>query len=212
MEQDMDPKDPIALADLARSERRAGDLEAAATTQQLAIDAAGRQLADLYGILGGIQKDRGDLIAAARAYDVGFQLDERHHAPSSYNALNRLVTRTLLCPAAQSNPEALRAFPALAFVNVPEQLANLGQELRRQVDGPRAGDWWALGDLVVTAALNGEVDLTALAVDRLASASPPRWVFEAYGKTLEALARLDTPHRGICARAKALLDDRAPRA
>lgn len=208
----MDPNDPVALAELARSERRAGNLEAAATTQQLAIDAAGRRLADLYGILGGIHKDRGDLIAAASAYDAGYQLDERHRSPSSYNALNRLVARTLLCPAVLSNPEALREFPAVAFVNVPGQLASLRQELRRQVDGPRAGDWWALGDLVVTAALNGEIDLAAVAVDRLASASPPRWVFEAYGKTLEALARLDTPHRDICAKAKALLDDRAPRA
>jgi tetratricopeptide (TPR) repeat protein len=190
----------------AQALRRQGDLKGAAETLRHGIEQLGDELADLHGVLGGTLRDLGDLVGAVAAYDEGARIDGSHRSPSSYNALNRLVTRILLAPRALADPEALRGERRLELVNVPATLAELQAQLQRQLEGIRAGDFWAAGDLAVTAALNGDLDAATRAVQRFAGSSPPPSAYGAYRQTLETLARLDTPRRATLERVRALLE------
>jgi len=185
------------LVDLARAQRREGKLDDAAKTLTEAIAAThdSAQLAELYGMLGGTRRDQKDLVAAASAYDTGF----RHEAGSSstYNALNRLVTRVLLDPASLSSSDALRRFGALDAVDVAESLAALEPTLRRDVDGPRRDDYWAAGDLALIAALNGNAVEARRALDHLDSLTPPAFVYEKYRETFAEVAGLGTPRKAM---------------
>jgi hypothetical protein len=156
-------------------------------------------------MLGGTRREQGDLVSAAAAYDDGSRIESRYRARSSYNALNRLVTRILLAPGALSDPGVLRPERRLEFVDVPGALAELQARLERDVVGIRAGDMWAAGDLAVTAALNGDLDVATDAVRRFAACAPPPSGYSAYRRTLEALARLDTPRRAALERMAELL-------
>ena len=178
----------------ALAQRQQGDLEGAAKTLQQAIDGARRDLADLYGMLGGTKREQGDLVAAAQAYDAGFCLELRFHALSTYNALNRVVMRVLLAPGALSHPNLLRKEKRLEFVDVRRELSRIEKELRHGLAGVRSNDHWAAGDLAVAAALNGHLTRATEAVERFASCSPSpsSAAYDAYITTLAALAELDT--------------------
>lgn len=201
-----------SIKQAALAKRRQGDLEGAATTLQQAIEAVGRELGDLYGILGGTRREQGALTAAAAAYDAGFRLDAQFNAASSYNALNRVVTRVLLSPGALSDPDLLRKDGTLEFVDARRELSRLEEELQRQLGAARSDDCWAAGDLVVTAALNGHLKQAIEAVDRFASCSPPASAYHAYAKTLGALGELDTPCKKTLLIVKALLEEQSPAA
>ena len=156
------------LKKLAQQQRSQGDFKGALQTLQKAIDQAGAELADLHGIMGGTKRQQGDLIAAASAYDIGFHLDERHHAASTYNALNRLVARILLEPRLLSDPDLLRDRKNLEFVDVRQELCALQKQLESQAKGERSHDFWCAGDLAVTAALNADLEVAVRAVEQSA--------------------------------------------
>jgi hypothetical protein len=196
---DTDPKK------IARQQRDQGDFKGAVRTLREAIDMAGAELADLHGLMGGTRRQQGDLAAAASAYDTGFHLDESYHAASSYNALNRLVTRVLLEPGSLLNPELLREKNNLEFVDVQQALSGLQKQLERQVKGKRSNDFWCAGDLAVTAALNGDLRSAARAVKRFDACSPPAYARDAYRQTLAALAKLETPRKEALMKVDALL-------
>jgi tetratricopeptide (TPR) repeat protein len=185
------------LIDQARAQRREGNLDAAVTTltQAIAATSDSAQLAELYGMLGGTRREQKDLVAAISAYDTGF----RHESGSSstYNALNRLVTRVLLEPASLSSPDALRRFGALDVVDVVASLAALEPTLRRDVDGPRRDDYWAAGDLALIATLNGSAAEARRALDHFDSLTPPAFAYEKYRETFAELAGLDTPRKAM---------------
>jgi len=193
------------LKDLAREQRDRGDFKGAIRTLKEAIDRAGAELADLHGIMGGTQRQQGDLTAAASAYDAGFHLDERYHAASSYNALNRLLTRVLLEPRSLMNPDLLRVNQNLEFVNVRQALSEFQKQLERQVKDKRSHDFWCAGDLIVAAALNGDLRGAARAVKRFDACSPPAFARDAYRNTLAALAQLETPRKEVFMKAEELL-------
>jgi hypothetical protein len=182
------------LKQIARSQRQAGDPAGAVRTLRMAVERAGRELADLYGTLGGALTEGGDLAAAVAAYDAGFQLDARLDPENTYNELNRLVTRVLLAPGSLSSPDELRAYGGVAFVDVPRQLELLEQKLEREVAGVRGGDFWAAGDLAVVAALNGNLPKAIAAAEAFAARSPTEAARSAYRRTFAALARSKT-HR-----------------
>ncbi|CAN5362537.1 hypothetical protein BH24GEM3_BH24GEM3_14910 [soil metagenome] len=196
------------LRELVLAQRQRGDLDAAAKTLQEAIaqNRDDAELADLYGMLGGTRREQGDLVAAVAAYDEGFRLEAK--LDSTYNALNRLVTRIALEPASLSDAEALRNYDTLEPVDVPGSLAELQPRLRADVEGARAGDFWAAGDLALTAALNGDVDGTIDALERFHSYSPPRSAYAKYYETFAVLAQLDTPRREALTTAKNWLENK----
>ncbi len=193
------------LKDLARQQRDQGDFKGAIRTLEEAIDRAGTELADLHGMMGGTQRQQGDLTTAASAYDTGFHLDERYHAASSYNALNRLVTRVLLEPGSLMNPDLLRANQSLEFVDVCQSLSELQKQLERQVKGKRSHDFWCAGDLIVAAALNSDSRGAARAVKRFDACSPPAFARDAYRNTLADLAQLETPRKEVLMKVEKLL-------
>jgi tetratricopeptide (TPR) repeat protein len=208
------------LATTARAHREAGDraaagrvleqgidvLEAALTEKDSAGSAVGSEeaaiavhLADLYGMLGGTLREEGNYLAAAAAYDRGFRLesDPRYAMNSTYNALNRLTTRILLCPACLADPDRLRTERHLEFVDVRNALADLSAQLRRQLSGARAGDFWAAGDLSLTCALSGDEQGMKRGLEEFIRLSPPPGAYDAYRRDIEVLARLDTPEKAL---------------
>jgi hypothetical protein len=152
-------------------------------------------LADFYGMLGGSLREQGSLAASAAAYDSGFRLESnpRYAMRTTYNSLNRLVTRILLVPGCLSDPGLLRQQPELEFVNVPDELARLHQ----QIAGAGSTDFWAIGDLFLTCALTGDEPGLRHALDAFTRLSPPPAAYDAYAKSIEALAVLDTPRKAI---------------
>src|SRR5438105_2069026 len=122
------------LKRIAMSQRERGDLVGAVNTLQQAIEQNhdNDESADLYGILGGTLRDRGDLVASARAYDAGFQLETSGR--SSYNALNRLVTRIMLEPHSIVDARVLQRHEQLESVDVARELELLQARLEQQVD------------------------------------------------------------------------------
>ncbi len=178
-----------------QAQRAQGDLEGAMSTLQQGIHDNGLELADLYGILGGTRREQGDLVGAAEAYDGGFEIDTRFETPSSYNAINRVITRVLLAPESLTDPDVLRGQERLVFVDVRGELAKLENELQRNIGESRSNDYWAAADLATVAALNGHLKEAIDAVDRFASCSPPAAAYETFKRSLFALAQLDTPRK-----------------
>src|SRR5260370_37422267 len=58
------------------------------------------QLADCWGILGGVYRSQGDLDEARKAYDEGYKYESsnRFNVLNTYNRVNRLVVRILAKP------------------------------------------------------------------------------------------------------------------
>lgn len=182
-----------------------GEVDDALQTLQRAIVGTAAELADLHGILGGAHRRQGDFVAAASAYDDGFQIDSRYGAVTSYNALNRLVTRIMLAPESLSDPSKLKHREDLRFIDVRNELSELQSRLQSQVEGERRDDFWAAGDLAVTAALNGDFGSATMAVQRFVSCSPPEFAWSAYCGTIASLAQLDTCSKGTLESLETLL-------
>lgn len=161
------------------------------------------RLADLYGVLGGTLRRAGEHRQAAAAYDRGFRLesDPRYAMRSTYNALNRLTTRILLCPGCLADPGLLRADGGLGYVNVADELAGLRLRLTGELAGARADDFWAAGDLSVTSALCGDDAGMERGRQEFVRLSPPQSALAAYREGLAMLARLDTPRADLLRRA-----------
>jgi hypothetical protein len=175
----------------AHLEQAIGELEASGDP------AVAEELADIYGTLGGTLREQGELVAAAAAYDAGYGYEAD---TSTYNALNRLAIRILLEPGALGDPDALRRHGELNFVDVPQELGALRARLERDLAGPRADDVWAAGDLALVAALTGDADALSFALARFAVLEPPPRVRDAYCRSADALAALDSPRRGLLRR------------
>lgn len=195
------------LKETARALKQQGDLDGAATALHTAIDLTATELADLYGMLGGVLRAKNDLVASAQAYDAGFELEQKFNMPSTYNRFNRLMARVQLCPGALTDPGLLRAYEALPYVDVSQLLTELEATLHHDVIGPRSTDYWAAGDLVVVAALNGHLVEATEALDAFAGhlPAPPEPAWSAYAATLQALAALDTPRTDILSDVRARL-------
>jgi len=168
------------------------------------------ELADLYGMLGGARRKQDNLAGAIAAYDQGFQYESnrRYGILNTYNALNRLVTRILMCPSSLSDPDALRSVNELEFVDVPRTLIDLRTELKQEVDGVRSNDFWAAADLAFTCALSGDGQgaLDALQRFELCSPPPPASAYGAYIYWMDSVAQLDTPRKEVLNRVKALFE------
>lgn len=180
---------------LALRHRERGEFEAAAGILQEAIadNPGARELAQLWGSLGGTRRAQGDLAGAIAAYDTGAGHES---ADDTYNAVNRLVTRVLVEPRWLTDPAARPA--DVPPVDVGRALAAVQARLQRIVDAA-PGDLWSVGDLVLTSALLGDADTAAGALDRWRAAAPPVAVRSRYRDMLAALAALDTPRKSLLA-------------
>jgi hypothetical protein len=163
------------------------------------------QLADVYGMLGGILRKHGDYLASAAAYDRGFHLESDPHFAmrNTYNALNRLITRILLSPGCLADPDLLPEEQEIEFVDVRQQLAELCTLLEEQAAGARAADFWAAGDLSLACALAGDESGMNRGLEKFGQLSPPPTAYDAYRRSIKALAQLDTPRKAGLLKASA---------
>jgi hypothetical protein len=179
-----------AVADLLEAIDILKEMEATAGPSLLPRLAA--EFADTYGMMGGIHRRWGlnrdgaerhrHLQESVAAYDEGFGYERGLEASeaSTYNRINRLISRVLLDPAILEGhgSEALDA---------AEELREAEEILVEQLGSARQRDPWSYCDLGTVQLLRGapEALSTVHELDRL---RPPAFVYESALATLEPLA------------------------
>lgn len=132
--------------------------------------AVAEQLADLWGIEGGLcrsrgdrtrdESGRGDLDHAIDAYDSGWEYEgaQRFRILSSYNTVNRLILRILRTPGILDSTEPV---PGLGK-NMRDLLEDAAASIERQLDMGREDSAWALADLAMIELLRGGSDIASV--------------------------------------------------
>lgn len=148
------------------------------------------ELADTYGLIGGVQKRWGLLLdgedrqhhlkESIAAYDKGF-LYEKDLEPgdaSTYNRTNRLVGRVLL------DPHILQGDRGAAM---DDELRKAEEILTEQLKSVRRKDPWGYSDLGTIRLLRGTADALS-AYNDLDRLRPPAFVYESTLATLKPLS------------------------
>jgi hypothetical protein len=130
----------------------AGDLSEKAGPSEREI---AKELAHLYGSLGGTYRAWRRFDQAAAAYDQGyaFESNKRYDLVNSYNLTQRLVNRVLLDPGT-----ALGGQEEIKGLRFPDALERARAEIEMQLRGSRKDDQWALADLALVCLLLGSDD------------------------------------------------------
>jgi len=157
---------------------------------QAEIEAAAQRLADLTGMVAGTKRHSGDLMGAIQDYDFGFQLDERYGFPTTYNQLNRLLTRILHAPEVLTDAAALGD-----AVDVIDEL----RAVQRDLLTLEAPDCWAMGDLAVVSALLEDQPSLDAALQALDRQNVPKSTYDTYVKTTEEFKKLAIGSKGCVA-------------
>jgi hypothetical protein len=160
------------------------------------------ELADCYGILGGIyrrwgyyEKNNPELQKekfkfSYKAYDDGYKFEKASGSPNSYNMLNRLVSRIFF------QPEWLQAkseeSPDKKYLINELELAE--KEVQSQIDEERT-DVWALADFgMIRVLLNKPKPEEAF--KRFVDEAPPSYAYTILLDTLNPLSELNTDAKG----------------
>ena len=178
------------------------------------------ELADCYGLLGGIERRRArgssdqrekqaHLEASVDAYDRGFQ-HEASTGTSSYNALNRLIGRLLLDPDSSPRAGSGSASTSSRTVDVAKELRALAAALDEQLGATRRGDYWALADLALLKVLLGDENPVA-AYSRFIAVAPPPFAYRSVLNSIQALADEPVEASGRLREAIRYLEQRAAR-
>ena len=191
---------PRALAALRDAIRIAeGELAPGGTAEQRGQAAA--ELSDCHGQIGGLERRWGDelggahgrehLLQALRAYDAAFVFegDPQYGIVNSYALVNRLVLRLLLAPAALGDRQPLALADDIDTLALGPALKAAAATVRRQIAGPRHGDYWALADLAQLELLCGQRTAAAAYAGFLAL-SPPDFACNSVLAGLQPLATL----------------------
>ena len=102
------------------------------------------ELADTYGMRGGMHRRRNDLRAALADYRLGLQ-PEQESGQSTYNLGNVITLSIALGEASPGDPE------------LRERIDRAIRTLERETTGSRGDEWWALSDLGQFYLLQGNV-------------------------------------------------------
>lgn len=92
-----------------------------------------RELADCYGMKGGLYRRKGDLENAEMMYKEGSRYERDYKIPDSYNRTNAIVLQLLRDPNLH---ETLQA-----------EIREARESVQEQVEGKRRDEWWAWADL-----------------------------------------------------------------
>lgn len=122
----------LLMAELSAIERKPSSITELLNKrrQEIALE-----LADCFGITGGIYRRKGDIGEAIKMYEKGYEYEKNpdYNIQDSYNMTNRIVLRILNEP------------------HLVEQLMPKIEEalsiIQKQVEGPRRRQWWARADL-----------------------------------------------------------------
>lgn len=148
-----------------------------------------KELAETYGVMGGIHRSRGEYTQAIDAYDQG-AFFERHPASkrdNSYSLMQRLLNRALLEPQGADSPGW-----CVRNVLMAAELRDVVAILALQRSTTRLGDAWAVADQAMANALLVPLDPDSLgrraevdmALDALDEKGTPPFVFDS---TLHAM-------------------------
>jgi len=153
------------------------------------------ELADCWGILGGIYREEGDIKKAIDAYDSGYKFEKepKYEIQSTYNTVNRLVLPLL------THPELLKEGGAGISGErlerpVSELLAEAGQAIEakwRFMTDPV----WALADMVLITTILQTPD-AAEWEERFKAKAQNRFSFDSLRTVLEKLSQAELPIRG----------------
>jgi hypothetical protein len=173
------------------------DLVSVAPASELEMELA-EQLADSWGMLGGVYRAACDLEHAIESYDQGFTWEgnARFGILSTYNRVNRLVVRILRDAGVLQPP--FRPVPDLPDgrgLTMPELLLEAREEIRRQLSAGRKDRAWALADLVLVSVLGG-LDGVETALHSLeGSSTNDPFPYHSTLKVIRELLKLDLPCR-----------------
>lgn len=202
------PDEILALKAAAKSARDAKDWETAIThltaaaisltervpeTQTSIPSWLAAELADVYGLMGGVEKRWGltftagesrrtHLMASLTAYDKGFGYEQDLQPQETYNRVNRLVGRVLLEPPVLDEG-------GRANSDFPEQLRNADNILTEMVRSARQKDPWAYCDLGTVRLLRSSPNALLIFQD-LDRLRPPAFVYYSTLATLLPLAEV----------------------
>ncbi len=147
------------------------------------------ELADCWGIRGGIYRAQGDIEKAIASYESGYAFERNpvFAIYSTYNTVNRLVLRllndsTLLGPGA---PAVSDGKPLAALLQ--EAAAAIEQKWQQMTDPV-----WALADMVMIEALLENPDLPEWE-KRFQNHAQDRFPFDSLGSVLKALVEKGVP-------------------
>jgi hypothetical protein len=158
------------------------------------------ELADSYGLLGGIERRWGvastdaaerreHYQASVRAYDQGYEVEADPRYGLSYCLLNRLIGRVLLNPellALSANTDAQSAAGGEGLDLVAE-LEQAGKHIEQQLATERYGDYWVIADQALIKLLLGRADARA-AYAPFNAQLPPDFAYKSVLETLRCLA------------------------
>ena len=183
-----------ALQQKALRQKKKGQFEAAKESLAEAIQAAAALLADLHGTLGGVLREQERYQAAASQYDRGYRIDEGYGIASSYNALNRLVTRLL----ARGAPEGTKSAPRRAPTKTPkvdmlEELRKVHVMIEARLGKDQPPDYWAAGDFGLVSALMSDGSGMKKSLALFTGPTTPAYAYDAYLNTLAKLLEIDLP-------------------
>jgi hypothetical protein len=156
------------------------------------------QLADCWGMLGGVHRAAGDLERAIESYDAGFVFEgsRRFGILNTYNRVNRLVVRVLRAPGLlDASAPPVPDLPEARGRTMLDLLLETRDEIRRQLGAGRKDRAWALADLMLVSVLGGEdgADAALRGLDE-SSANDP-FPYHSTLKTVRELAERDLPCR-----------------
>jgi len=166
------------------------------------------ELADTYGIVGGVEKRWGlsltgadrhrHLQASVAAYDQGFRYEHDLEAndASTYNRINRLVGRVLLEPGILQGEGA--------DLDLDGELEKAETILTEQLRSMRQKDPWAYCDLGTIRLLRDKPDALAT-IHELDRLRPPEFVYDSALATIEPLSEVASSYRPRLAEAVSLL-------
>lgn len=104
------------------------------------------ELADTYGMKGGLFRRLDKLDFALAAYAMGARIEESDNLSTTYNRSNVITLSITAKGLRPTDPEIRRL------------LVDVIQQLEVDITGPRSDEWWAWSDLAQFYLLNGELD------------------------------------------------------
>jgi hypothetical protein len=174
------------------------------------------ELADCYGLLGGIER-RWALVPNApegqpedhirksvRAYDEAWSLESGDYGvASSYGMVNRLVSRILADPQALSSGHVTDLGQGIEPVEVRPEL----EKTRGTIESSKRSDYWAAADLALVKLLLGVEDPAAVYA-AFNEKSPPDYAYNSVLDVLRPLTEVDLPGKAALVEAVTLLEAR----
>lgn len=170
----------------------------AGTVVSVAVRQLTKELADCYGMVGGVERRWGlesdpteqsaHLTRSCIAYDHGHrhEWDPAHGTPGTYNLVNRLTGRLLIRPDLLEVDEVVDIGSGMTPMNLRQELAGARTLIDEQLASK--GNFWAEADLALLNVLTGRAEAAA-AYATFLSLSPPGYAF---GSALDGLRPLVT--------------------